>query len=265
MRFKTLFPLVFALSILGSVVAKAQTAESHFKDGLAAFQKGDVKQARAAFRESLHLDPESPVALYNLALAEQRSGENGLALALWRKALALNPSYRPAENAIQWTKGRLERAEIPHEVEYWESFRKTVLFNTPLSTWVVCSAALLLLGGWLLLRYFGARRRALLEEQPLPPFPTVASVLLAGFLLFVGLSGAKAWDLSIVRGTVLPKKVEARSAPDTSGTPLFDLYEGLEVIVRYRTGDWTQVTYPGGPTGWVPTSAIFATTDKVAK
>lgn len=265
MRFKAFFPLVFALSIFWTVGANAQTAESHFRSGLAAFQKGDMKQARTSFLESLQLEPTSPVALYNLALTEQRAGENGMALGLWRKALALHPDYSPADKAIQWTRKHLERPDIPHEVEYWESFRKAALVNVSLTTYVILSASLLLAGGWLMLRFFGTRRRNLLEEKPLPPFPSVATVLLVGFVLFVGLSGAKAWDRAVVRGTVLPKKIEALSTPDQGGTPLFDLYEGLEVIIRHRTGDWTQVTYPGGPTGWIPSSAVFATTDGVKK
>jgi hypothetical protein len=126
------------------------------------------------------------------------------------------------------------------------------------------SAIFLLTGSWLLLRYFGARRRALLDEQPLPPFPTVGIVLSLGFFVMSFLAVAKAVDQSSLRGTVLPKKIEARSTPDAAGTVLFDLYEGLEVIVQQANDSWIQVTYPGGPTGWVPKSAVFTTRDDAA-
>jgi len=245
----------------------AHTAEAFFKSGITAFQKGDFKQAQTSFRESLKLEEDNPVVLHNLAMTAQRSGQMGEAIALWRKALALHPGYAPAERAIHWARGQLERPEIPHETEFWESLRGTVLFTAPIISYIFICALLLLSAGWLILRYFGTRRRALLDEKPLPPFPASAAILTAGFLFFALTSVAKVWDLSTVRGTILPKKVEARSSPDAGATALFDLYEGLEVIVRANVkngeNDWTQVTYPGGPTGWIPRSAVFATTDKV--
>jgi hypothetical protein len=71
------------------------------------------------------------------------------------------------------------------------------------------------------------------------------------------LSVAKVIDQSTLRGTIIAKKIESRSTPDMTGTSLFDLYEGLEVIVRQSTDSWVQVTYPGGPTGWIPKDAIL--------
>lgn len=306
MHVKAFVPLVFALFTLGPVTSKAQatgpqteaqvdqqadpradqqteaqtttdvqTAEAFFKNGIIAFQKGDFKQAQTLFRESLKLEENNPIVLHNLAMTAQRSGQMGEALALWRKALALHPGSVPTERAIRWAQGQLERPEVPHETELWEGLRGTALFTVPIGSYIFICALLLLSAGWLILRYFGARRRALLDERPLPPFPVSAMVFTMGFLFFALMSAAKAWDLSTVRGTILPKKIEARSSPDAGATVLFDLYEGLEVIVRTNvttggaTGetagenDWTQVTYPGGPTGWIPRSAVFATTDKV--
>lgn len=266
MRFNVILPWLFMLSVLWTASPPAygaETAQSQFATGVGAFQKGDLKLARLAFQDSLKLDPDNPVVLHNLAMTEEKAGNIGLALGLWRKALAVDPRYHPAEKAITWARGRLERPEIPHEVEYWETFRNIVLNSVSLSIFLGFTAAFLLAGGWLFLRYFGARRRAILDERPLPPLPTVAIVFLVGFVAFALLSAAKAWDTTIIRGTILPKKIEARSTPDKTSTALFDLYEGLEVILRQSNGDWTQVTYPGGPTGWIPSSAVFPTTSEV--
>jgi tetratricopeptide (TPR) repeat protein len=277
MRFKGILPSLFLMSTLGlgpgfqpgGVMASAQEltqnrAELQFKAGISAFQKNDLKQARVAFQESLQSDPLNPASLFNLGLVEQKSGNFGLALALWRKALAHTPGYDPALEAVRFASSKLERREIAHEASLWESLRTVALLNIALYKYVVLCAVFLLLSGWLLLRYFGARRRALLDEQPLPPFPTVATIFAAGFLLTAFLSAAKAYDQSMVRATILPKKVEARSTPDNEGTMLFDLYEGLEVVVGQLTGEWAQVTYPGGSTGWVPKTAIFMTDEPVA-
>jgi hypothetical protein len=264
MRFRSFFPLVFLLLTLWSIGTKAQgasSAESYFKEGLAAFQKGDDKGARASFQEALKLEPENPVALFNLGLTESRAGNKGLALALWRKALAAKPDFEPPARAIEWTREKLEHSEISHEVELWESFRTSALVSVPLGKYLLATAILLLVAGWLSLRYVGLRRQARLDEKPMPPFPTTAVFSGILFVVMVFLGVSKAYDDSMLRGTLIVKKIEARSAPDAQATPLFDLYEGLEVLVKTRADAWTQVTYPGGSTGWIPSSALLATNE----
>jgi len=277
MRFARIFPLVFtalafvsagesAFSIPDSETQSGTKASSEalFQQGLGAFQKADYKQARTAFQEALK-DGDNPVVLFDLGLTEQRLGNNGLALALWRKALAIDPGFARAQQAIAWTRSKLERSEIAHEVELWESLRKHALVTVPLWSYLLSCAVLLLTAGWLCLRYFGLRRQARLDERPMPPPPWLASLCSLGFFIAFFLSGAKIYDQSVERGTIIEKKVEARSSPSADATSLFDLYEGLEVIVRGRSGVWTQVTYPGGSTGWIPSQALLSTNDKAVR
>lgn len=265
MRFTRFFPLVFALAALWTGAAFADSAEAHFQAGVAAFQKNDLKAARTSFESALKLDPAHVVTLFDLGLLESKESHNGRAIALWRKALALAPEFRPARDAIEFTKSKLERSQIPHEVETWEQLRDKALANTVLEKYVILSAVLLFLSVWLFLGYFGARRRALLDEKPLPGFPVVATFLAVVWFGFAGLTVAKIVDMQELRGTIVAKKIEARSTPGEGGTPLFDLYEGLEVIVRQTSGDWLQVTYPGGSTGWIPRTSIFTTSDRAVQ
>lgn len=271
MRFKGIFPLVFAVFAFASLspsAAKCQeaasTPEQFFSSGVAAFQKGDLNSARTAFTSGLALDSNNAVLLFNLGLVEQRSGKNGLAIALWRKALVGAPEFKPARQAIQFTRSKLERSEIPHEVETWESLRDTVLEPFTFEKFLGLTAAFLLGSGFLFLRYIGARRRAILDERPLPAFPLLALCLGIGFVVFAMLSVLKSISDSELRGTIIAKKVEARALPAEDGTPLFDLFEGLEVIVRQTKDSWLQVTYPGGGTGWVSRASVFKTNDRVA-
>lgn len=257
--------MLFALLFLGPADSFAQnsTAETAFTSAIAAFQKNDFNAARAAFNQALSADPSNPIVLFNLGLTEQKAGHNGLALALWRKALASKADFEPAQRAISSTRTKLDRTEIPHELELYESLRSAALTTIPLSKYLAATAVLLALSGWLTLGYWGRRRRAQLDEKPMPGFPVAASVLTLLFVLSLGLSAAKAYDDRTPRGTVISKKIEARSAPDAQATPLFDLYEGLEVIVQQTSVDWVQVTYPGGSTGWIPRNALLATNDSV--
>ena len=277
MRFNVFLPSVFRMFILlagvlgffcSSVTRGAQTetassAETLFRTGVDAYQKKDLAKARTSFTQAINASGETTLLLYNLGMVENRQGMKGLALGLWRKALATSPNFTPAKSAVEWAQSKLERPEIPHEVEIWENFRKSALVPVALDHLVFLTAFSLLAGGWLLLRHLGRRRAARLDEKPMPGFPAATAICLVAFLALGLWAIAKAFDSQTVRGTIVDKKIEARSSPNNEATPLFELYEGLEIIVRSKKEGWVQVTYPGASTGWVPEKAVFATNDPI--
>jgi len=238
------------------------TASSAFQTGLAAFQKGDFKTARLWFRESLAKDAAQIVVWYDLGLTESRLGNAGLAMAFWRKALAISPTFSAAKYALGYTHAKLEHGDIPHDVETWESLHSDVLVYGSLVQFSFLTAIVFFLAAWLLLMFAGNRRRALLDEKPLPSFPITAILATVAFVSLLTLTICKAIDETDLRATVIVKKIEARALPDATSTPLFDLYEGLEVIVRQSRKEWTQVTYPGGATGWIPRDSLFTNADR---
>ena len=264
MPFNRILPSVFALILLSAIALHAQPkqASDFHNDGVQLLRKGDYPGARTAFQESLKIAPEQPTSLYNLGLVEYRAGNEGLALGLWRKALALAPGFFAPEHAIEWAQAKLPRATSNGEASVWESFRSHFLLTIPLSSYLFLVVLLLLFSGWLILRFFGTRRRALLDERPLPPFPWVATVFGALWLISVALAGAKFYDMHVLRATVVQEKVPVRTSPDPQATALFDLIEGHEIIVRESINGWFQVTLPGGDlTGWIPQETVFVTSN----
>lgn len=270
MRFKAIFPLVFVLWTTVSQSAFSAEGESLAplsQEGISAFQKGDFKGAQKSFEEMLKSSNQngshSSALLNNLAFTALKQGQTGRALALWRKALSEEPDYRPALRGTAFSRGRLERKEIPHEVELFDSLHDSLFSSGSIDRFLFMTALTMFATGWLFLRYFGKRRQAILDDKPMPGFPAVATVCLAFFILSSSLTAGKFIDDGIERGTIVETKVEARSSPELTATPLFDLYEGLEVIIRRTSGEWRQVTYPGGATGWIPKNSVFSTADKV--
>lgn len=290
MRFRanlpSVFGLCFAFLLLGSTPSFAQSntaevgapkaqpetrpetrpeaqPETLFLSGLEAVQKSDLKQARESFTAALKQQPGNPILLFNLGYIEHKSGHEGLAIALWRKALAMRPGFHQAADAVRWSTARLDPREISHESELWESFRASFLVGESLNAFLIGTALALAASGWVLLRYAGRRRRARLADEPMPRFPLVGGLSAACLVLFTVLAVSKAYDQQVIRGTIVEKKIAVRSAPDSSATVLFELYEGLEVIVLREQNEWTQVNYPGGATGWLPQAAVFATTETV--
>ncbi len=243
---------------------QAKTARELHEAGIAAFRNNDGSAAREALQKSLELEPDRPAALYNLGLVEFHAGNEGLGIGLWRKALTVSPDFRPARDALTWSAAKIPRS-INRDPGFWHAFRKAVVARIGMIDVLALALLFTFLSGFLLLRHFGRRRRARLDERPLPSFPAAAALFVALLSLSLSLTAIKAYDLTVVRGTVLADRTPARTTPDPQATPLFDLFEGAEVIVRQSRGDWRQISVPGGLTGWVPSSALFLSSSRRAE
>lgn len=117
---RRLVPLVLALALVadaGRALAAGRdpaSAEALFRDGRAAFDRGDYAAAKARFAESQRLDP-APGTLLNLALAEEKLGELARAWQHVREALAELPAddRRPlAEKLLADLERRVPRLAV---------------------------------------------------------------------------------------------------------------------------------------------------------
>lgn len=236
-----------------------QTLSESFAKGIEALQTKDPKTAVELFRQALSQHPEDPAVLTNLGISLQQNGEPGWAIAYLRKAQTLGSSLKETGQALEFSLSQLQVKEIPHDIELWEQLRQTILIGIPLPWLVLFNGLALLLFGSLLISFLRDRRKAFEEELVLPNLKVIhwfAGLALVCTLTLVVL---KVWDLSEVRGTIVAEKVPANSAPSAEAPSLFELYPGLEVLVQRSEGDWYQVKYPGGPTGWIKKDQIFIT------
>ncbi|MEK6772648.1 MAG: SH3 domain-containing protein [Bdellovibrionota bacterium] len=235
--------------------------EQSFQEGVKLYQNKDFEKARSSFEASLVKDPHNISVLTNLGMVFFEIGKKGLALAYLRRALEIDADFRPAQTAYNYVWSRLEVKELPHRLETYESLRDYLLKPVSLSSYLWLGSLFFLLSGWLLIRFFGKRKRAFEEELPLPPFPTVGFMIMIIFITFFSLTLLKVYDLTLTRATITAEKVPMHTAPNENEASLFELSQGLEVILRKSEADWVQVTYPGGPTGWVKKTELMVTTD----
>jgi tetratricopeptide (TPR) repeat protein len=230
-----------------------------FESGVLSYQNKNFEEALTAFNFALEKDPSNVQALTNLALVQFQLGQLPWSVALLRKAHNLDPDFSTPRAALEFILPQLGTREIPHEIQFWETFRSSFLVPFPLNSFLAMTALCLLGAGWLWLHYLGQRRQAFQEEKPLPSFPLIATFAALIFLSGLTLSALKIWDLNIPRGTIVSEKVTVYSAPDDKSAVLFDLFGGLEVIMKSSSEQWVQVNYPGALTGWVPKSSVFQT------
>jgi len=259
MTFIFLLISIFAQLTFAETPSETAQNPSGFAAGINYYESKDFDKAIVEFNKALQQKPTNPSILTNLGLAYFQKNQKGQALARFRKALWLDPDFSPAETALQFALGQLEVKEIPHRIQNYESFRKT--FLEPVSGWVysILGTFLFAFGGWILIRYFAARKKSLDEDLPFPPFPTVGLIFLIAFVAVTTLSILKAVDQKTTRGTIVIQQTKVLAAPDEKSSSLYEIPEGLEVIIQRTQNDWLQVTYPGGMTGWVPAQNVFVT------
>lgn len=241
----------------------AQGAEvGPYESALKLYQEQKYSEAEVQFRDFAVKNPNNKFAHYNWGLAAYQSGLRGLAVAAWRRALWLDPDFSPALAALDFAALEMPREVFATHPNWWEELRANILDRSPLDRFFAITILFFVAAAALAIRYFGARHRAFRDELPLPPFPTVMIILTAVFLVGSGLTIAKYVAELEERATIVKQGVSVRSGPDEQDNALFEVIEGVQVIVRQRMENWTMITYPGGLSGWVPTDSIFVTTGR---
>lgn len=240
---------LLSTTVLGQT--PAPTFEELFRDGLSAYQTKAYDKAQDLFTQALNKEPGNTAAMVNEALTAFQLDKKGLAIAWFRRALMIEPDLLEAQAGLKFASAKLEIKEIPHRIETFETIRANVLELAPLRVFLAITALMILVGGWLFIGWFGAYRRALRSQEVAPGFSLFTGLLITLALAGIVLTSLKITDSTWPRGTIISKKVDARSAPADTGVALFQLYEGFEVLIREVKDGWVQVTYPGGLTGWV--------------
>lgn len=248
--------------LLAVTVAFADSApkDDLFQKGLAAYQSKQYAEARDDFQKLLDQGGLSPGLLNNLALSVYQLDQKPLALALWRKALSIQPGFHAAAAGRDFLESKMQMRPLERDSFSLWAHRNLEALSIYELLWV--TALILTIAGWLALRYLGERRAALEEELPMPPFPTMA-ITFIGFLLFsLTMVAMKAKDTFSARATVTATKVSVRSLPADEGVSLFDVTGGSEVLVRQKQNGWAQVQSAEGSSGWVKDSEIFITSER---
>ncbi|MGZ3722987.1 MAG: hypothetical protein ACXVA9_08665 [Bdellovibrionales bacterium] len=240
-------------------MADATSKEDFFEKGLAAYQSKQYTEARDAFQKQLDQGQASPGLLNNLALSVYQLDQKPLALALWRKALTLQPGFKPALRGRDFLETKMNMRPLERDSLSLWTHRSLESISFYELLWA--NALVLAIAGWLLLRYLGERQFALEEEQPMPPFPAMATVFLVLLLFTASMSAFKAKDNFSTRATITGAKVSARSLPADEGVSLFDISGGSEVFVRQQQKGWSQIQNSEGSSGWVKDSELFITSN----
>ncbi len=242
--------------------AQLQSAEALYHAGIRSHQAGDLNSAQQYFMKLVQDQPDNKFALFNWGLVEYELGNKGLALAAWRRAINQAPLFFPARQALSFALQEWQGRLWLSSPSTWETFRSRVLSYFSWNSLLALVALFLALGGSLGLRFWARHQEAQELDLPRPQLSWPAGVSAIGLVLALALLGAKAYDYRQPRATLISQVVSVHSAPLPESSNLFNLNEGMEVILHQRREDWAQVTFPGSVTGWVEKIHLFQTSGR---
>ncbi|OFZ19367.1 MAG: hypothetical protein A2Z20_01915 [Bdellovibrionales bacterium RBG_16_40_8] len=256
LRFLSMTSLLFILFFSPTSFAELSPNNS-YQEGIRLMQDEKYAEAATVFEKEFKSGKNFATLFFNWGLSAYKLQKRGLALALWRRALYIEPSLSASRQAISFISTELSRESSAEEQGGWYYFRASILDRASLNTFLFFSWLPFIVSGFLLIRYFGAKRNALKSEQLLPKFPVTGVICAAVFIVSFFLTAAKAWSLTEPRATIINTSVSLRTGPSLEDNSIFDLMEGLDVTIRQAQNSWALITLNSGVSGWVPTSALF--------
>jgi len=228
------------LLIALALVLGTDMYDATFDNANQAYRSGNYPSAIAQYEQLLTARVADPVLFFNLGNAYDGVGNVGKAIAMYERALQLDPNMEAAkhniETLLKGTKRNLARP-LPGDIEqalfFWA---ENLSFKAVL--WLGIAGWALL---WLLLAFRAFRSVRFLR--------LAAAVVGVAALLSLGAAWAKAHPLALAVAAQTEVPVFFGKNPDEP--PRFLLYEGDRVRVERQEPGWALVSTAGGDRGWV--------------
>jgi len=245
-------PVILALALALLVPAgRAGAAEAAAPgdpalEAVRAYNQGRFGEAAAIYRGLLREGGRSAALHHNLAVALYGAGERGRAILHLEKALRVDPLDSDARHALSQA-----REEMGLEEPGGRHVERLLLVVRSLVSPGLASAAALLLW-WI--TAVGLSGRVLWRRALWPRVLVVGAGIL--FLVAAAVLAAHIWADRFWQLEVLLEPAELRSGPSAVFPALEVTPEGATGRLMRRQGDWVQIDFPTGLSGWLPASSV---------
>mgnify|MGYP002622596751 CR=1 FL=1 len=230
----------------------AVCAQNDFEEANTAYAEGRYAEAAADYQALLIKSGEAGYSsdsrarlYYNLGNAFFRQGEVAQSILAYERALRLKPYYPEARHNLRYAESRITD-NIPDQDFFLSTWARAIRNTLSEPVWFALSIALFIvaLAGtllFLLARVAWGRKTAF--------YVALAALFLC---LAAGLNGLSLHQRDALRAEAIITQgvVNAKAAPDRSGTDLFTIHEGTKVTIRETIGDWANIRV-GANEGWV--------------
>ncbi len=245
--------LCVAVFLRGALaLAEEISSETVFLQANEAYRQERFPEAMGRYQAILDRGMENGALYYNLGNTLLKTGQKSQALWAYLKAGEFLPRDADVAANLEYVQSLLasgtEASMKPPRLVRWLA-RHGRLTTSELAGWF-CALLWLAALCWTIVAWWP------LVRPVLRPCAWVVS-LVAGLLL-TALMAQTVWIDGVSRGVVIEDRVEAKFAPQATGTTHFTLPEGTLVRLLGQEFGWAQIKRADGRTGWVPSTSLKA-------
>ncbi|MDR2563017.1 MAG: tetratricopeptide repeat protein [Prevotellaceae bacterium] len=244
--------IVFIFSLLYGAAAFAEPADSLWNRANRSYSEANYVEASALYEQILSESGESAELYFNLGNAYLKQNMIGQARLNYERALRLAPENEDILYNINFAKSlQMDKIDEVQEMFLTRWFNDAASL-TSASGWSAVFFTLLALCLILLLVYFFTRGDRLRKLS----FILACFALLLVAASFVLGNRRRHNQLKNDEAVIFAPAVTVKSSPNSSGSDLFIVHEGLKVKVLDNQEEWIRIILGDGKSqGWVPKSA----------
>ncbi len=233
-------------------VSGSQEVDSLYLSANEAYSEGLYEAAIENYSMIIQAGFESADLYFNMGNAAFRSNKLGYSVLYYKKALKLDPQHEEAVTNLGYVlKYKEDNLDQVPEL-FLRKWMRSVYHLFTLKTWSLLSIvffALLLLG---VLLYIFPRRMGVKKTG-------FFSGLMAFVFFIISLTAAIERTQEINdpdEAVIIDPSVVVKSSPSLSGTDLFVLHEGTEIVLNETISGWMEIRISDGRMGWIPEESL---------
>lgn len=237
------------------------TFQQLFDQALSVQQQKNWDEALKLYQQALdqgqnHLNaPQLSTIYHNMSTVAFEKSEFLNAYVWSKKALALDPGNRMAQQAFEGYAKKFEVPSIPHQISTSQNFQK-MLEKVPVDILFGLCLVLFFATMHLFFKNILSKRKDQIDLVMTRPFAWKPLVSFTLLVVFVALCALR-WNLDQkIYAIVTIEKTGIQTAAGENRTVIFEAQPGLEVEVLQISENYAQVRYPGAFSGWVPLKNI---------
>ena len=247
MKKTIVFGILFANLFFGFANNIIDSMNHLLQEGNTFYQEKKYDEAINCYLQIVENNYESAVLFYNIGNAYYKNENRPKALLWYERALRLSPANDDIKHNIAFVNQKLtDRIEKMPELfimRWWNKISSSLTGDNWGIVGIACSVLLMLsLLGLLFIRR---------------PFFRSSFFLLSFAVLIVGVFAIFFAQKEINRyqeqpeAIIMKTVINAKSAPNNSGSDLFVIHEGLKVKITDQLNEWVEIKIPNGEKGWV--------------
>lgn len=242
------FIAAFACGVTSLSAQTDSVASFESKSALAneMYKQGQYSDAAQLYEEMLS-EGAAAELYYNLGNSYYKAGEIGLAILNYERALRINPRLKDASYNLEIAESKIVDKVNSTPTFFVKRWVGGLIRGLTSNHWAIISIVFFvaMLASFLFFLFSSER-----SKRKVSFYGTVVLALL--FITTFVFSGVnKDQFVKHNKAVILSGSVTAKSAPDVSGTDLFQLHEGTRVNVKSSLGVWSEISLENGAVGWI--------------